>query len=199
LIVEHDGKAQVIISATNRIRSYDLATGEQIWECAGMTGNVIPTPIYSEGILYITSGFRGASFMAIKLGATGDLTDTDAVLWKHTKNTPYVPSPLLHKERLYFFSGNNGTLSILEAATGKPLVEAQRIEDLLGGVYASPVAVEDRIYLVGRDGKTVVIKAGDQVEQLATNKLDDKFDASAAIVGNQLFLRGHQNLYCISE
>ncbi|MGV3533913.1 MAG: PQQ-binding-like beta-propeller repeat protein, partial [Chthoniobacteraceae bacterium] len=199
LIVEHDGKAQVIISATNRIRSYDLATGEEIWECAGMTGNVIPTPIYSEGILYITSGFRGASFMAIKLGAAGDLTDTDAVLWKHTKNTPYVPSPLLHKGRLYFFSGNTGTLSILEAATGKPLVEAQRIEDLLGGVYASPVAVDDRIYLVGRDGKTVVIKAGDQVEQLATNKLDDKFDASAAIVGNQLFLRGHQNLYCISE
>ena len=199
LIVEHEGKAQVIVSATNRIRSYDLASGEQIWECGGMTANVIPTPILGDGVVYAASGFRGASLMAIKLGGKGDLTESDSVLWRHAKNTPYVPSPLLHQGRLYFFSGNNGTLSILEAATGKPLVEAHRIEDLLGGVYASPVAVADRIYLVGRDGKTVVIKGADQVETVSTNKLEDRFDASAAIVGKQLFLRGHEHLYCIAE
>lgn len=199
LIVEHEGKAQVIVSATNRIRSYDLASGEQIWECGGMTANVIPTPIPGDGVIYAASGFRGASLMAIKLGGKGDLTESDSVLWRHAKNTPYVPSPLLHQGRLYFFSGNNGTLSILEAATGKPLVEAHRMEDLLGGVYASPVAVADRIYLVGRDGKTVVIKGADQVETVSTNKLEDRFDASAAIVGKQLFLRGHEHLYCIAE
>lgn len=199
LIVEHEGKAQVIVSATNRIRSYDLASGEQIWECGGMTANVIPTPILGDGVVYAASGFRGASLMAIKLGGKGDLTESDSVLWRHAKNTPYVPSPLLHQGRLYFFSGNNGTLSILESATGKPLVEAHRMEDLLGGVYASPVAVADRIYLVGRDGKTVVIKGADQVETVSMNKLEDRFDASAAIVGKQLFLRGHEHLYCIAE
>ncbi len=199
VIMEHGGKPQVIVSGTNRIRSYDLATGEQIWECGGMTTNVIPTPIPGDGVVYVASGFRGASMKAIKLGGTGDLTDTESVLWHHTKNTPYVPTPILHDGRIYFFSGNNGTLSIVAAATGKPLVEAHRLEELLGGVYASPVAVSDRIYLVGRDGKTAVIKAADQVEVLAANKLDDRFDASAAIVGKQLFLRGHAHLYCIAE
>ena len=199
LVVEHGGKTQVVVSATNRIRSYDLATGIQIWECGGMTTNAIPTPISEAGRLYAISGFRGAALLAINLGRTGDLTGTDAIAWQHGKNTPYVPSPLLVGGRLYFYSGNNGTLSIFDAATGKPFVEAERIGDLLGGVYASPVSADGRIYLVGRDGKTVVIKQADKIEILATNKLDDRIDASPAIVGKNLFLRGHQSLYCIGE
>ena len=198
LIVEQGGKAQVIVSATNKIRSYDLATGAQIWECAGMTSNTIPTPVTDGSLLYAISGFRGAALLAIKLGRTGDLTGTDAIAWQHGKGTPYVPSPLLAGGHIYFYSGNNGVLTSLDAATGKPLFEAERINEL-SGVYASPVAADGRIYLAGRDGKTVVIKQADKLEVLATNKLDDRFDASPAIVGKNLFLRGHQFLYCIGE
>ena len=199
LVVEHDGKAQVVVSATNKIHSYDLATGAPVWECGGMTGNVVPTPVSEGGRLYAISGFRGAALLAIQLGRTGDLTGTDAIAWQHGKATPYVPSPLLVGGRLYFYSGNNGILSCFDAATGKPFIEAQRIDELLGGVYASPVSADGRIYLVGRDGKTVVIKQSDKIEILATNKLEDRFDASPAIVGKDLFLRGHQSLYCIGE
>ncbi len=199
LIVEHGGKAQVIVCATNKIRSYDLATGAPVWECAGMTANVIPTPVSEAGRLYAISGYRGAALLAIQLGRTGDLTGTDAIAWQLGKGTPYVPSPLLVGGRLYFYSGNNGVLSCLDATTGKPLVDAERINDLMGGVYASPVSADGRIYLVGRDGKTVVIKQADKLEILATNQLDDRFDASPAIVGKNLFLRGHQSLYCLGE
>ncbi len=199
LVVEHGGKAQVVVAATNKIRSYDLATGAPIWECGGMTLNVVPTPIAEGGRLYAISGFRGAALLAIQLGRTGDLTGTDAIAWQHGKATPYVPSPLLVNGRLCFYSGNTGILSCFDAATGKPLIEAQRIEALLGGVYASPVSADGRIYLVGRDGKTVVIKQADKIEILATNKLDDRIDASPAIVGKNIFLRGHQSLYCIGE
>ena len=199
LVVEHGGKAQVVVCATNKIRSYDLATGAQIWECGGMTTNVIPTPISEGGRLYATSGYRGAALLAIQLGRTGDLTGTDAIAWQHGKATPYVPSPLLVNGRLYFYSGNNGILSCCDAANGKQLIEAQRIDELLGGVYASPVCADGRIYLVGRDGKTVVIKQSDTLEILATNILDDRIDASPAIVGKNIFLRGHQSLYCIGE
>ena len=198
-IVEHEGKPQVVISATNRVRSYDLTTGTQLWECGGMTGNVVPTPVSGFGMVYPTSGFRGAALLAIKLGRTGDLTDSDAIAWKHNKATPYVPSPLLVGDRLYFCAGNTGTVSCFEAKTGKPVFEAERINDLLGGVYASPVAADGRIYLAGRDGKTVVLKQSDTLESLATNTLDDRFDASPAVVGNALFLRGHAHLYCIAE
>ncbi|MHA3774417.1 PQQ-binding-like beta-propeller repeat protein [Verrucomicrobiota bacterium sgz303538] len=199
LIVEHDGKAQVVVSATERIRSYDVSNGKQLWECAGMTANAIPTPVTGFGKVYAISGFRGAALLAIQLGKTGNLTGTDAIAWQHNKGTPYVPSPLLSGERLYFYSGNNGMLSCFNAQTGKPYYETERIPDLLGGVYASPVGANGRVYLVGRDGKTVVIKDSDKLETLANNKLDDKFDASAAIVGKELFLRGHEYLYCLSE
>lgn len=199
LIVPVNGKPQVIVSATRKIRSYDLATGKQIWECAGMTDNAIPTPVTADGVLYATSGFRGSALLAIKLaGALGDLADTPAILWKHNKSTPYVPSPLLYGDKLYFFAGNNAMLSCFDVKTGKPLIDAERIEDLQG-VYASPVGVKDRVYLIGRNGAAKVIKHSDKVEVLASNRLDDRIDASPAIAGKELFLRGHEHLYCLAE
>jgi outer membrane protein assembly factor BamB len=199
LIVEQDGKSQVIVSATNKVRSYDLKTGEQLWECGGMTGNVVPTPVSGFGLVYAISGFRGAALLAIKLGASGAIDGSDAIAWRHGKSTPYVPSPVLLGERLYFFSGNNGILSCFNAKTGQPIYEATRINELGAGVYASPVAAADRLYLVGRDGKAVVVKAGDTPDVLAVNKLDDRIDASPAIAGKEIFLRGKQHLYCIAE
>lgn len=89
------GKPQVVVNATGRIRGYDLAAGTELWSCSGMTANAIPTPVSAGGVLYVTSGYRGASLMAIKLGVSGDLSEGDAVLWRHSKNTPYVSSPLL--------------------------------------------------------------------------------------------------------
>lgn len=198
LIVEHAGKPQVIVPATGRIRAYDLASGQSLWECAGMTGNVIPTPVVLGDLVFPISGFRGAALLAIRLGRTGDLTGTDAVVWSLAKATPYVPSPLLLGERLYFYSGNTAILSAADAKTGRLLLDAVRIEGL-GGVYASPVAADGRIYLVGREGKTVVLRHGESLETLATNSLDDQFDASPALVGDDLFLRGHRHLYALSR
>src|SRR4029079_2044507 len=198
LIVEHNGKAQVITTATNRIRSYDLTTGEQIWEHEGLTTNAIPTPVREGGVLFATSGYQGSKLFAIRLGKTGDLTGSDAIVWKLDRDTQYVPSPLLSGNRLYFFKSNNGILSCLDMATGKPHFAAQRIEGIQSA-YASPVAAAGRVYLVGRDGTTVVIKDAEQLEILATNRLGDRTDASPEIVGKQLFLRSRQNLYCIQE
>jgi outer membrane protein assembly factor BamB len=198
LIVEHEGKAQVIVSATKKIRSYDLATGQPIWECGGMTANVIPTPVAANGFVYAISGFRGYSLLAIKLGRTGDLTGTDAIAWSHKKGTPYVPSPLLYGDKLYFFSDNKGVLSCFDVKTGKPLFETQRIDEL-ENVYASPVGAGDRVYLVGRNGTSVVIKNTGKLEVLATNTLSEPIDASPAVAGKELFLRGKNSLYCIAE
>jgi outer membrane protein assembly factor BamB len=199
LIVEHEGKAQVVVSATNKVRAYDLETGAPVWECGGMTANVIPTPVSGFGMVYAISGFRGSALLAIKLGGKGALDGTETIAWKHGKSTPYVPSPALIGERLYFLSGNNGILSCFNARTGQPFYEATRVTELGGGVYASPVGAGDRLYVVGRDGQTAVIKAGDKFEVLAANKLDERIDASPAIVGSQLFLRGRDHLYCIAE
>ena len=198
LIVEHEGKPQVVVCASQRIRSYDLATGQQIWECGGLTANVIPTPVSGFGMVYATSGFRGNALLAIKLGRTGSLTDSDAIAWRHGKSTPYVPSPLLYGDKLYFLSGNNAVLSCFEAKTGQPLFSEERLEGP-SGFYASPVGAGGRVYLVGRNGTSLVLKNSGKLEILATNRLDDKFDASPAVAGKELFLRGHQSLYCVAE
>jgi outer membrane protein assembly factor BamB len=198
LIVTIGGKPQVVTTATRRIRSYDLTTGKQLWEHAGLTPNSIPTAVHGDGVVFATSGFRGNALFAIKLGKEGDLTGTDSVLWSHNRQTPYVPSPLLYQGRLYFFSGNTGILSAYDAKTGKPLIDASRIEGLQG-VYASPIGAGGRVYLVGRNGTTVVIKAADTLEILSTNALEDRMDASPAAAGKELFLRGHEYLYCISQ
>jgi hypothetical protein len=88
-------------------------------------------------------------------------------------------------------------LSAFDTGSGKARFEAERINGL-NGVYASPIGAADRVYLVGRDGTTVVAKRGPTLEILASNRLDDGFDASPAAVGRQLFLRGRENLYCIA-
>jgi outer membrane protein assembly factor BamB len=196
LVVEHEGKAQAVVSATNRIRSYDLETGEVLWEAGGMTGNVVPTPVAGGGMVFVTSGFHGAALLAIRLGGSGDLSGTQSIAWSHNRGTPYVPSPLLYGDRLYMFAGNRGQISCFDAKTGKALIETQSVD--LDNVYASPVGAGGRVYLVGRDGTTVVMKDADKLEVLATNALDEGIDASPAVAGNELFLRGHQHLYCIA-
>lgn len=197
LIVEHAGKPQVIVPASARTRSYDLATGKLLWECAGLTSNVIPSPVVGHGLVFVTSGYRGHSLQAIKLGRTGDLTGTDAIAWSLNRSTPYVPSPLLYGSRLYFLKLNDATLSACSAEDGKPLYEEQRLEGIRG-VYASPVAAAGRVYIAGRDGGVVVIKDSDHFEVLAANKLHEGIDASPVLVDNEILLRGKQHLYCIA-
>lgn len=199
LIIEQNGRSEVIVPATDRIRSYDLVTGRQVWECRGnMTQNVIPAPVADADTVYVMSGFRGASLLAIRLGRTGDLTETDAITWRLARSTPYVPSPLLYGERLYFLKGNNGRLSCYATRDGKPLLDEVNLTGL-PNFYASPMGADGRVYLTGREGKTLVIRDADALEILATNELDDQIDASPAAVGRQLFLRGHKKLYCLEE
>lgn len=198
LIVEHKGKVQVIVNGHNKVRSYDLVTGKVIWECGGQTLNAIPSPVVKDGVVICMTGYRGAAVYAVPLDATGDVTGTDKIAWKYDKGTPYVPSPVLAGDRLYFTQANTGQLTCLDVKTGKPIIDRERLPGL-ESLYASPAGAKDRLYFPGRNGTVVVIKRADKIEVLATNRLDEGIDASPAIVGKQLFLRGEKHLYCIEE
>ncbi len=203
LIVESKGQAQVITNATNHIRSYDLATGDLIWESSGMGApEVIPTPVAANDMVYLFCGGVSNKASRLKavnlLEASGDITASTAIAWSLERDAPYVPSPLLYDNMLYFSKGNDGTLACFKADTGEEYYTRKRTKGI-GTVYASPVAAGGRIYLSSRNGVTQVIKHGPQYEFLATNKLDDSFSASPAVAGNELFLRGEKYLYCITE
>lgn len=197
LVVARGGRTQVVVNGTNRARSYDLATGKELWACGGMTVNAIPSAVADKSAIYLMSGYQGSLACAIVPDAAGDVTSTGKVLWKHGKGTPYVPSPLLAGDRLWFTQANEALLTTLDTKTGKPLIDRVRLPGLKS-LYASPVAAAGRVYLVGREGTTLVLRQGDEVKILATNRLDDEIDASPALAGKDLFLRGEKYLYCIS-
>lgn len=197
-IIEHSGKTQVITAASNMVRSYDLDTGDIIWQCGGLTGNVTPCPVVKGDVVYCMSGYKGYSLLALPLDAKGDISGSDSIIWSLDKGTPYVPSPLLYDGLLYFTQSNQAILTAVNSENGDTVIQRSRLPKI-SNIYSSPVGADGRVYFTGRDGTTLVIKHSDKLEVLATNKLDDEFNTSPAIVGTQLFLRGRKSLYCIED
>jgi len=200
LVVQYEGKSQVIVSATKRVRGYDLATGAQLWECAGLTDNVVSSPVFYKGIVIAGNSYYSQAMVAIRLaGAKGDISGTDHVAWKLNRLTPYVSSPLLYDDTLYFLRHNQNVLSRLDPVTGKPRGEPLRLEGFNDFIFSSPVGAAGRIYISGRDGNTVVLRHDRENAPLALNHLDDSFSASAAMMDREFYLRGEHFLYCIAE
>lgn len=197
LVVEHGGAAQVVVNGTKRVRSYDLASGKLLWECGGQTMNAIPMPLTLDGIVYAMTGFRGSAVYAIRLNSKGDVTGSaEQVVWKRTDAGPYISSGVLVDGLLYYTKERNGILMCVDARTGDVKYGPQRLPDI-DVMYASLMGAAGKIYLCGREGTTVVIKAGPTFEVLAKNKLSEPIDASPVAVGKQLYLRGSKHLYCL--
>ncbi len=196
LVIDHKGRTQVIVLGTKFIRSYDLADGRSLWQCGGLTINCIPSALRYDDSAICMSGYRGAAAFRISLDAVGDVTGSDKILWSYKRGTPYVPSPLLSGDLLYFTQSNDPLLTCLNAKTGAVIFDRERLRALTS-LYASPVEADGRIYITDRDGTTMVLQRGEKLKVLSVNRLDEPIDASPAVVGKQLFLRGAKHLYCI--
>ena len=200
LIIQHKDTTQVIVSATGRIRSYDLKTGVLIWECGGLTRNVVASPVYSDGIVVLSNSYDARVMIAIKLDhAKGDITDNpDAIAWKVDRHTSYVPTPLIYGNRVYFIRHLQAWISCLDLHTGKPVFGPGRLPNQ-GLIFASPVGAGNRVYITDRSGLTSVLEHKDQPELLAINRLNDAFSASPVIIGDTIYLRGQKSLYAIKQ
>jgi outer membrane protein assembly factor BamB len=199
IVVEEAGRKQVIVPGSQRVRAYDLGTGEIIWECGGLSANICASPVAGDGMAFAGSSYVKRGFIAVTLaGAKGDITGTDHVAWTRVRGTPYVPSPLLYRGRIHFFNHYQSVLTQLDARTGTADPGPFRLPGI-GNIYASPVAAQERIYITDLEGSTLVLSAAAKPEVLALNHLDDSFAASPALAGNELYLRGRGHLYCIAE
>jgi outer membrane protein assembly factor BamB len=198
LVVDGGGTTQVIVNGTNAVRSYALASGEELWTCGGQTVNAIPSVVSDGALAFALSGYQGQAGAALRLDRRGDLKSlADGVVWSYARGTPYVPSPLLAEGRLYFLAGNSGLLTCLDAKTGAVQLDRERLE--LASIYASPLFAGGRIYVVGRDGTTVVLRHGEKLEVLAVNSLEDGIDASPVALGKTLYLRSDRHLYALRD
>jgi outer membrane protein assembly factor BamB len=198
LAVEHNGRTEIVVSATNKVRSYDARTGKILWESAGLGANVIPMPVYHNGMVYVMSGYRDPKLMAIKLGKDGDLTNSDAIAWSHTRGLAYTTSPVLYDNKLYVVT-DNGLLSAFNATTGEPFYTQARLPKAYN-LKASPVGANGKLYIATEDGDVVVLKMGEKFEVIGVNTLEDQvFIAAPVIAGGEIYLRGQNTLFCISE
>jgi len=195
-ILTHAGRRQVVVHGVT-VRSYDLATGELLWQCGGHTAGAIPIPAVGHGLVFTASGWRKDVLQAIKLGQSGDLTDGMNVAWSLHRGVPYVPCPMLWGEELYLLE-DRSFFSCLGATDGEPHYLKHRLPGVLN-FSASPVGAADRIYLLSEEGRTVVVQRGTQPNVLAINELDERFHASPAIVGDAICLRGDKHLFCFEQ
>ena len=199
IVYSHKGSPQVIVAGTSAVRGYDLKTGGIIWECSGLSNNIVATPIAHDGMVFVGSSYEIKSMFAIDLeNAKGDITGTQNVVWKRATRTPYVPSPLLYRGNLFFLRHYQGVLSIVEAKTGEESIGPFRMNGVRN-IYASPVAADGKIFITDRDGITLVVSETEMPRMLSVNRLDDRFSATIALAGSELFLRGENSLYCIAE
>ncbi|MEK7406079.1 MAG: PQQ-binding-like beta-propeller repeat protein [Acidobacteriota bacterium] len=198
-IVVVEGKPQLVISGADCVTGHDLAAGKELWRIRGFnpSGNPFNRTIASSLVIgehVFTPSTRGRPFVGFRAGGMGDLTGKSEI-WTNNLGAD-VPTATTDGKYLYMLK-DNGTLSCVEALTGKVMYEAQRLE--LGTYSASPLLADGRIYCISEGGTTTVVKAGPAFEILGTNKLDSLTLASPVAVGNQVFIRTADYLYCLQK
>jgi outer membrane protein assembly factor BamB len=192
VVVNSNGRDELVMAGKNTVRGYDPLTGNELWSLEGPTEEVIPNIVVGSSMLYSASG-RNGPILALRPGGKGDVTQT-RLAWRTVRVGPHVPSPALVNGRLYS-ANDTGVFTCLDAMTGK-LVYTQRVSDQFS---ASPVVAGDLMWFAAESGTTYVIRASNQFEQVAVNKLDSPILASPAAIDGTLILRTRDELLCVGR
>ncbi|SVA38138.1 uncharacterized protein METZ01_LOCUS90992 [marine metagenome] len=202
---ENAVRTEIVTAGLRRVRSYDL-DGQLLWELSGMTVNVVPTPFARDGLVYISSGYPGGMprpVYAIRPGASGDISlkdgenGNDFIVWYQPMLGTYNTSALVYGDHYYTLL-DRGFLLNHDARTGREIYGRTRIRPGTG-FTASPWAYNNRIFLLGEDGDTFVVRAGSEFELIRTNSLNEMALATPAVVRGSLILRTQSALYRISN
>lgn len=201
VILLHEGQTQIVISGGDYVTGHDFKTGKEIWRAAGLNPlkrsnyRIVPTPIIVDGLIYAPT--RKTPLLALKVGGTGDITDSHLV-WKYEGSAaPDVPSPVSDGKYFYMVD-DRGYVTCLDAKTGAAIWGPETTDE--GIVSASPVMSEGKLYIVNEKAVTSIVSVGPEFKLLATNELDGTYTlASPAVSGSQLFIRTSTHLYCIEQ
>jgi outer membrane protein assembly factor BamB len=193
VLINANGKAQLLSSGAKAAYGYDPRTGKEIWRAAYDAWSAAPMPVFDNGLAFLATGYGTTELWALKVDGQGDVAGSK-VVWKFGSMVPKAASPVLADGMIYLIS-DDGVITCLEEVTGKQ-VWRQRIG---GKFWASPIYADGRVYFSSEQGKTTVVKAGPTFEGVATNSLAGSFMASPAVSGNALYLRTKTHLYRIQS
>ncbi len=188
-----DEGRQIVSAGGDRVQGFDSVSGERIWSIYSQGEGVTPSPVAGNGMVFTSSGFEEPTIRAIRLGGSGDITQTH-IAWEQKTGVPVLASPLLVAPYLYTITRDN-ILVCIEAETGKPVWQ----ERLTGVHSASPVLVDGRIYILSELGETIVLQPGDHYEEIARNSLEETCKASMAVSQGNFFIRTSEHLFCIGN
>ena len=199
-------RTEIVTSGMRKVRSYDL-DGKVLWELAGMTVNVSPSPFAKDGLVYINSGYPGASprpVYAVRPGASGDIslkpgeTSNEFIVWYQPLLGTYNTSSLVYGN-YYYTLLDRGFLLCHDARTGTQIYGRQRISPESSGFTASPWAYNGKIFLLSEDGDTFVVQAGPEYKLLGKNTLNEMVLATPAVVRGSIIIRTQTKLYRIAR
>lgn len=193
LLIEVDGKQQLISPGSNMVCALNPADGSEIWRVRYEGYSVVPRPVFGHNLVYMSTGFDHPVALAIRPDGSGDVTETH-VAWRIDKHAPHTPSMLLSGDD-FFMVSDNGIVTCADAKTGAVIWQ----ERVAGPCSASPLLAEGRIYITEEKGITHVIRAARKFEHLETNDLQEETLASHAVSGNRLLIRTKGALYCIGN
>lgn len=194
LVIQADGKFQLLSAGAKAAYGYDPRTGGELWRVHHDAWSASARPLYRQGLAYIITGFGGKTELwAVRVDGRGDVTDTH-VAWKCDSMVAKTTSPILVEDQLYMVS-DDGMLTCLDAATGKQIWHSR----IPGNYSASPIYADGHLFFCNQQGKTTVLKPGPTFSPVATNVLDGGLWASPAVAGNSFFLRTKTHLYRLAE
>jgi outer membrane protein assembly factor BamB len=194
LVIEVQGRPQVVVPGPQWFVAYDPRSGEELWRIDHGRGfSNVASPVFDGRLLFLNTGFGKAQLWAVRVDGTRDVGDTH-VVWRETRQVPTMSSPVISNGRLFMVS-DGGVASCLSAETGKTLWRKR----IPGKYSASPLVGADRVYFSSHEGKTTVVAESDEFEVLEENELDGMLMASMAVVGGELVLRTDTSLYRITE
>lgn len=184
---------ELLVNSSERIDVYDPRTGDLLWFAGDKRQTPIPSPVFHDGRIYLSRGYRNSDYMAIRPGGRGDVTASH-VEWQARSGASYVPS-ILYYQGLLYMTNEVGVVTCADARTGTEIWRHR-----LGGVFfASPVAGDGKVYMVSETGETFVLQAGRAPLVLARNDLGERFIASPAISQGRVFLRSDRTLFAIGK
>jgi outer membrane protein assembly factor BamB len=197
VVVNAGAREELLLSWPKRLLAFEPKTGRELWSCAGLNPLVYTSPLYdsARNIVVAMGGFNGMS-IAVRAGGSGDVTDSHR-LWRNPRTKQRIGSGVLHEGRIYILN-DPGIAECWELESGRLVWE----ERLTGAgkdntSWSSMVLSGDRLYVVNHSGDTFVLRAGPKFELLAVNSLGERTEASVAVSDGRLFIRTHQNLWCI--
>lgn len=193
MLTEFEGHDQLILTGSKQTLGLNPITGEMIWNVSGPTEKFVCTPSAGHGMVFSFGGSPSKKSFAVKLGGTGDVSDSH-VVWRSERAMPYVPSPLLVGDYLHIVN-DLGVYTCIEPVSGKVLHTKRAV----GSTYSSPIAVGDKIYMFEDTGHCTIFENRPGFHVLEKNSLDEEVYTTPAVSNGQLFIRTTSALVCISE